>query len=32
VTVYLIGWSESTFKYLSNGIKIIFLCAIGAGI
>ena len=32
MTVYLIGWLESTFKYLSNGIKIIFLGAIGAEI
>jgi len=29
VTVYLLGLQESTFKYLSNGIKIIFLGAIG---
>jgi len=31
VTVYLIGWSESPFRYLSNGIKIILLGAIGPG-
>ena len=30
--VYLIGWPENTLKYLSNGIKIIFLGAIGAEI
>jgi len=27
-----ISWPETTFKYLSNGIKIIFLGAIGAEI
>jgi len=32
MTVHLIGWSESTFKYLSICIKIISLGAIGAEI